>query len=97
MRIISESCHDFGKPKRVFTEVFPSGTFMFKRNMHPMTSSLATHRSFQAVWAAGKQPASAVPNAGIAWHHCITRHISGVLLTLEASLDVTDTRRKKNT
>ena len=85
------------KPKRVFTEVFQVAPSFSKRNMHPMSSSLATHRSFRQRWAAGKQPASAVPNVGIAWYHCITRHISSVLLTLEANLDITDTRRKKNT
>ena len=87
----------FRETKLVFMEV-PSGAFIFKRRMHPMSSSLATHRSFQAEWTARKQPASAVPNVGIAWHRMVSLVKSqGFSWTLEASLDVTDTRRKKNT
>ena len=38
---------------------------------------------------------SAMPNLGVS--HGITRQISSLLLTFQVNLDVTDTRRKKNT
>ena len=72
MGIWWESCHDFGiETKLVFTEV-PSGTCIFKRNMHPMTSSLATHHkpSFQRSEQLQSSRTLAMPNVGVS--HGIT-------------------------
>ena len=82
-----ESCHDVLENQTFLHRGFPSGTF-----------KSGTPSLLPAEWAAGRPPASAVPNVGIAWHRMVSLVKSQVFSwTFEAILHVTDTRRKKNT
>ena len=77
---------------------FPSGTFVFKRNINGMSSSLATHHSVlpsgvnswkAAGLGAGKR------SHGVAWYRMVSLVKSQVFYwTFEANLHVTDTGRK---
>ena len=69
MEIIWKSCHDFGnRTKLDFTIEVPSGTFVFKQNMHRCHQVFPITPSFRAEWTAGKHLGHAKPR-GIAWYH----------------------------
>ena len=68
-----KSCHDFRKPK-VSHRGCPSDTFIFKRNMHPVSASLATHHSVLPSGVNGWKAAglSSAKRRCIAWYRTVS-------------------------
>ena len=90
-----KQCHDFGQPNVSSPRFHVAPSFPSETCIDVIQSSPSLRPSSRV----NSWKAAGLGNAkwrGIPWYHRITRQISSVLLTFEANLNVTDTRRKKN-